>query len=54
MDADDSYRLKPIPRKDVQGKRWASSEIAELLKAKGKDFDSHITPEDEDAYYEKL
>jgi len=52
--ADGSYCLKPLPRREVQGKRWVRPEIAELLKAKGKDFGSLITPEDEDECYERL
>ena|ERR1035438_6947854 len=53
-DAEDSYRLKPIPPRDSQGKRWASPAIAEMLKASGKTFDNLITPEDEDEYYDNL
>ncbi len=53
-DAEGSYRLKPIPRKDTEGKHWASPAIAEILKASGKAFDNLITAEDEDEYYDKL
>ena len=53
-DSDGSYRLKPIPRQDAEGKRWASPAIAELLKASGKEFDNLITLENEDDYYDKL
>ena len=53
-DAEGSYRLKPMPRKDTEGKRWASPEIAEILKASGKAFNNLMTNEDEDEYYEKL
>jgi hypothetical protein len=53
-DAEGSYRLKPIPPKETKGKRWASPEIAELLKASGKGFDNLITAEHEDEYYDKL
>jgi len=53
-DAEGFYRVKPIPPKDVQGKRWASPAIAEILKASGKEFNNVITAEDEDAYYDKL
>jgi hypothetical protein len=53
-DAEGSYRLKPIPRKDTEGKRWASPEIVEILKASGKAFNNLITHEDEDEYYDKL
>ncbi len=52
--ADGSYGLKAIPRQDAKGKRWASPEIAAILTTSGKTFDNLITPEDEDAYYEKL
>ena len=48
------YRLKPIPPRDTRGKRWASREIVEILKASGKEFDTLLTPEDEDDYYERL
>jgi len=51
---DGSYRLKPMPRQDTQGKCWATPEFAELLKASGKSFPNLITPEDEDEYYGKL
>lgn len=53
-DAEGFYRLKPIPRKDIEGKRWASPAIAEILKASGKAFDNLITSEDDDDYYDKL
>jgi hypothetical protein len=53
-DAEDSYRLKPIPRPDTKGKVWASPHIAEILKASGKAYDHLITAEDEDEYYDKL
>jgi hypothetical protein len=53
-DAEGSYRLKPIPPEDTKGKRWASPEIAELLQASGKAFDTLMTAEYEDAYYDKL
>jgi hypothetical protein len=53
-DAEGSYHLKPIPRKDTKGKRWASPAIAEILKASGKEFDNLITSEDDDDYYDKL
>ena len=53
-DAQGCYRVKPLPRKDTQGKQWASDAIAELLKASGKTFRNLITVEDEDAYYDKL
>jgi len=53
-DAGGFYRLKPIPPKETEGKRWASPEIAEILKASGKEFSNVLTQEDEDAYYESL
>lgn len=48
------FRIKPIPRKSTQGKRWASPELAKILKASGKAFDNVVTAEDEDEYYERL
>ena len=56
LESDDEkgFRLKPKPRQETEGKRWASPEIAKLLKAKGKDFNTLITSEDEDDYYDKL
>ncbi len=53
-DAEGDYRLKPIPPKDTKGKRWASPEIARILKASGKAFNDLLTAEDEDEYYDKL
>ena len=53
-DTEGSYRLKPMPRKETHGKRWASPHIAELLKASGKAFGNVITVEDEDDYYTQL
>jgi hypothetical protein len=53
-DAEGCYRLKPIPQKDIKGKRWASPEIAEILRASGKAFDNLMTSENEDEYYDKL
>ena len=46
-----SYRLKPMPRKETEGKRWASPQFTEILKASGKQFGNLITAEDEDEYY---
>jgi hypothetical protein len=54
IDAEGFYRLKPMPKKETQGKRWASPHISELLKASGKAFKNVITVEDEDEYYIKL
>lgn len=51
---DGSYCLKPAPPKNMDGKRWVSPHIAAILNNSGKAFDSVITPEDEDAYYENL
>ena len=53
-DATGSYRLSPIPQWFTQGKRWVSSEMAEILKSSGKGFSNPLTPEDEEAYYESL
>jgi hypothetical protein len=53
-DAQGDYRLKPIPPQETRGKRWASPQIAELLRAKGNYSDRIVTPQDEDEYYEKL
>ena len=53
-DAEGYYRLKPMPQKETNGKRWASPHIAEILKASGKAFGNVITVEDEDEYYIKL
>ena len=53
-DAEGAYRLKPLPRQDTKGKRWASPEISKILKDSGKAFDNLITTEDEDAYYDNL
>jgi len=53
-DAEGSYRLKPMPRKDTAGKRWASPQIAQLLQQGGKEFGNVITFEEEDDYYDKL
>ncbi len=53
-DAIGSYRLSPIPRRLTDGKRWVSSEMAEILRSSGKAFTNVLTPEDEDAYYESL
>ena len=53
-DAEGNYRLKPLPKQDSKGKRWASPQMAEILKASGKEFENVITPEDEDDYYDKL
>ena len=51
---DGLYRLKPIPREYMRGRRWATAEIAEVLKANGKKCDSLFTAEDEEAYYDNL
>ncbi len=48
------YRLKPIPRKDTEGKHWVSPEIAKILKTSGKSFNNVMTVDDEDEYYDKL
>jgi hypothetical protein len=53
-DGDQGYRLKPIPRKNMDGKRWVSPEIAKILKDSGKGFKNVMTVEDEDEYYNSL
>jgi hypothetical protein len=53
-DATGSYRLSPVPKRVTEGKRWASPDIAEILKSSGKGFSNLLTDEDEDAYYENL
>jgi hypothetical protein len=53
-DAEGRYRLKPMPKKITEGKRWASPEIADILKKSGKGFTNLITIEDEDEYYTQL
>src|SRR5437764_13963350 len=53
-DAEGRYRIKPMPQKETEGKRWASPQIARLLHQRGKNFDNVITTDSEDAYYEKL
>ena len=53
-DAESRYRLKPIPQKEIEGKRWVSPEIANILKKSGKAFNNLITTDDEDEYYGKL
>ena len=53
-DTEGSYRLKPVPREQVEGKRWVTSEFAQILKASGKGLEGLIMPEDADEYYDKL
>jgi hypothetical protein len=53
-DSEGAYRLKPMPQKETNGKRWASPHIAQILKASGKEFGNVITVEDEDEYYTNL
>jgi len=53
-DAEGRYRLKPLPKKETDGKHWASPEIAKILKASGKGFTNVMTSEDEDDYYLNL
>jgi hypothetical protein len=53
-DAAGDYCLKPLPPRDTQGKRWASPQMIEILKASGKQFDNILTPRDEDDEYDKL
>lgn len=48
------YRLKPLPKREDR-RRWASPQVARLLKESGKDFSESIrVEEDVDSYYEKL
>jgi hypothetical protein len=53
-DAEGRYRLKPIPKTETEGRRWASPEIANLLKKSGKPFHNLMTSDAEDEYYDKL
>jgi hypothetical protein len=53
-DAEGYYRLKPMPKKETQGKHWASAQFVEILKASGKGFTNLITVDDEDEYYIRL
>ena len=53
-DQKEGYRIKPMPKSDVKGKRWVTPEIAKLLEKSGKAFDNVVTPEDEDKYYDNL
>jgi hypothetical protein len=53
-DPERGYRLKPMPKKETKGKRWAAPEIAKVLKASGKAFDNVVTVDDEDEYYDNL
>jgi Mn-dependent DtxR family transcriptional regulator len=53
-DEKEGYRLKPMPKQEIKGKRWASPAIAKLLKKSGKEFDNVVTPEAEDDYYDNL
>jgi hypothetical protein len=54
MDSQDAYRLKPMPKSNVQ-KRWVAPHIADILKKSGRQFDQVIKQEDElDAYYNSL
>ncbi len=54
MNGEEQYRLKPVQRPDTAGKIWASPEIANLLKKRGKATDHLLTGDDDDEYYEKL
>lgn len=53
------YRLKPAPKaKGNQQRRWASPQVAKILKNSGKDFSDAIIVIDEDMdldeYYDSL
>jgi len=55
-DAAGHYRLKPMDkRKGRKGNRWVSPQIANVLRASGKDF-TNVIMDDEtmDRYYESL
>jgi hypothetical protein len=54
VDETGAFRLKPIPPRQTDGKRWASPQFIEILKAKGKAVTDLLVPEDEDAYYDAL
>jgi hypothetical protein len=54
ISGDGCYRLKPIPPEYMRGRRWATDEIAVVLRANGKSCHHLFTPEDEDAYYDGL
>lgn len=56
LDALGGYRLTPIPVVQSSNTRhWVSPQIAELLRKKGKKFDSMIQQEDDpEAYYDSL
>ncbi len=52
------YRLKPPPiGKDKRRRRWASPQVAQILKSSGRDFSDAIIVIDDkelDEYYESL
>jgi hypothetical protein len=48
------YRLKPRPKRESAGKRWASPAFAKLLKESGKGFDGLLMTDDDDEYYLNL
>lgn len=55
-DAGGHYRIKPLEKRDTDGKQWVSPQIARILKQSGKDF-SHVFKVDESedtAYYDQL
>src|SRR4051794_13055779 len=43
MDDERRFRLKPIPKADLNGKRWASKTVVELLKRNGKCVEHLLT-----------
>ena len=49
-----AHRLKPIPKRDMQGKVWASPAIMNILKESGKEYANVIEIEEEDEYYDSL
>jgi hypothetical protein len=58
VDAAGHYRLKPPPiSKDKRRRRWASPQVARILKESGRDFSDAIIVIDEkdlDEYYDSL
>ena len=54
QDTAGNYHLKPVPKKETEGKQWASPQLAELFQRRGKQFDHVISLDYEDAYYDKL
>ena len=53
-DAEGRYRLKPLPQKTTDGKRWVSPAIAQILRASGKEFTNVMTGDEEDEFFLNL